>query len=155
MFRSNLFVTSAFGLCLAMAPAMLGAPSAQTGDEEAAVFVPLVDACVSGPTVDTCEQVRAVVTECASDLDHDGCSVLFQEAEEVFEDPARLASSKAMLSKAAEAIAAMEFPDVQNGDIDEATRADAERTLLRGDDNLMSHSAPPLLDGRAAPPERR
>jgi hypothetical protein len=132
---------------------MVGALSAQPVDENNAVFVPLVDACVSSPTVETCQQVRAVVTECASDLDHVRCSVLFEEAEEVFEDPARLESSQATLSEVTEAIAAMEFPDVQHSGIDEAARADAERALLRGDENLNSHSAPPLLDGDAPPPD--
>lgn len=153
MFRLNLFAMSALGLSLAMAPVMVGAPSAQPGDENNAVFVPLVDACVSTPTVETCQQVRAVVAECASDLDHGSCSVLFEDAEEVFEDPARLESSQTILSEAAEAIAAMEFPDVQHSGIDEAARADAERTLLRGDQNLNSHSAPPLLEGDASPPD--
>jgi hypothetical protein len=153
MFRLNLFAVSALGLSLAMAPVMMGAPSAQPVDENNAVFVPLVDACVSTPTVETCQQVRAVIAECASDLDPGSCSVLFEEAEEVFEDQARLESSQATLSDAAEAIAAMEFSDVQNSGIDEAARADAERTLLRGDENLNSHSAPPLLEGDAPPPD--
>lgn len=151
MFRSNLFAMSALGVCLAMAPVMVSAPSAQSADDRDALFVPLVDACVSTPTVETCEQVRTVLAECANELDREGCSVLFEDADEVFENPAQLASSQAILSETAEAIAAMEFPDALNGEIDDDTRADAERTLLRGDENLMSHSAPPLLEGEGPP----
>ncbi|TVR10988.1 MAG: hypothetical protein EA385_02140 [Salinarimonadaceae bacterium] len=152
MFRTNLFAMSALGLCLAIAPVMVGAPSAQPRDEKDAVFVPLVDACVSAPTVETCQQVRAVVTKCASDLDHVLCSVLFEDSEDVFADPALLKSSQTTLSEAAEAIAAMEFSGTPHSDIDDATRADAERTLLRGDENLQSHSAPPLMESAEPSP---
>ncbi|MFN3971309.1 MAG: hypothetical protein ACK4L4_08055 [Gemmobacter sp.] len=151
MFTFNLLATSALGLCLAMSPLMVGAQSAQTGDETDAMFVPLVDACVLALTPETCQQVRAVVTECAGDLDHGRCAVLFEDAEKVFEAPAQLSSAQSILSEAAKAIAAMEFPDVEHSDLGESTRADAERTLLRGDENLMAHSAPPNLGGDAAP----
>ncbi len=151
----QLLSMSAVGLCLAMAPVMVGAQSAQSGDENDAVFVSLVDDCVSTPTVETCQQVRAVVTECASDLDYELCAVLFEDADEVFEDSERLASSQMTLSETAEAIATMEFPDVQHSDIAEASRADGERSLLRGDDNLNSHSAPPLIEGDMSTPDAK
>ena len=149
----NVFAISAVGLCLAIAPVTVGAKSAQSEDENGAVFVPLVNACVSAPTVGTCQQVRAVVAECASDLDYELCSVLFEDAEEVFEDPTRLETSQMALSETVEVIATMEFPDVEHSDIGEFSRADAERTLLRGDENLMTHSAPQLLEGDAPTPD--
>ena len=149
----NVFAMSAVGFCLAMAPVAVGAQSAQSEDENDAVFVALVNACVSAPTVETCQQVRAVIAECASDLDYELCSVLFEDAEGVFEDPTRLETSQIALSETAEVIASMEFPDVEHSDIGEFSRADAERTLLRGDENLMTHSAPPLLEGEAPPPD--
>lgn len=159
MSRSHPLATSALGPRLAIvlmtALAATQAASARSGDGDAAAFAPLVDACVAGPTVETCGQVRAVIAECARELDHEGCSVLFENAKEVFEDPAARAASQAALAGTAEAIAAMTFPEAEDGDVDEATRADAERTLLRGDENLMSHSAPPLLDGDAPAPETR
>ena len=143
----NAFAISAVGLCLAIAPVTVGAQSAQSGDENDAVFVPLVNACVMTPTLETCQQVRAVIAECANDLDYELCAVLFEDADEVFEDPARLESLHMTLSETADIIATMEFPDVEHSDIGEFSRADAERTLLRGDENLMTHSAPPLLEG--------
>lgn len=154
MFRSNLLAISAFGLCFATTPVMVGAQTVQLGDETDAVFVPLVEGCIAMPTVETCQSVRAVVAECAGDLDRERCSVLFVDAEPLFDDPSELEAVQAMLSDAAEAITILEFPDVQNGDIDDATRANSERTLLLGDENLMSHSAPPLLDSDTPPPDQ-
>lgn len=164
MLKTKLVATTVLGLCLAMAPLAVGVSSAQPveerprdeqpGEGPAPVFVPLVEPCVSTPSVATCEQVRAVIAECADELDHEGCSVLFEKPGEVFENPLRLEASRAALSRAADAIAAMEFPDDGRHGVDEATRADAERTLLLGDENLMSHSPPPLLEGDAPAPRR-
>lgn len=164
MLKTKLVATTVLGLCLAAAPLAAGVSSAQPAEERprdeqpgpgpTPVFVPLVDACVSAPSVATCEQVRAVIAECAEELDHEGCSVLFEKPEEVFENPMRMETSRTALSEAADAIAAMAFPDAGRDGVDDATRADAERTLLLGDENLMSHSPPPLLEGDAPAPRR-
>ncbi|TGD61509.1 hypothetical protein EYC08_18480 [Tabrizicola sp. WMC-M-20] len=147
MSTCNLFAISAFGVVLALAPGAVVAQPAQPANAEITLFVPLVDACVSLPTEETCQQVRAVVTECALEFDEERCGLLVSEPDMVFKDPAQRETAQVTLTAAAEAIAGMKFADVEQSVLAESSRADAERTLLRGDKNLMAHSAPPVLDG--------
>lgn len=109
-------------------------------------FVPIANACISAPNEEDCGQVRALVTECAADLDYSLCEILFEAPDEVFEDPQILELAQASLSEASERIAEMQFEkaDGEIGEAIEATRAMSERTLLRGAENLNSHSGPPL-----------
>jgi hypothetical protein len=118
-----------------------GAPSADVAEDQ--LFTPMVQACVAAPGVEECGPVRAVVTECAADLNEERCEVLFVRPEAVFADPAAAQEAQDMLAEAAEAIAGMAF--AQDDGVVEAARADAERTMLRGDENLSIHSAPPLI----------
>lgn len=153
MSTCNLFAISAFGAILSLSPGAGVAQSAQPPQTESTLFVPLVDACVSQPTVESCQQVRAVVTECAPDLDEERCGLLLSEPDMVFKDPAQRETAQETLAAAAEAIAAMTFADVEHSELEESSRADAERTLLRGDQNLMAHSAPPVLEGEGTAAE--
>ena len=117
-------------------------------------FVPIADACLSAPNETDCGQVRALVTECAADLDYEMCDVLFEAPDEVFDDPELLERAQEILTAASESIAQMQFPEAEGeiGEAVEATRALSERTLLRGAENLNSHSSPPLAaDDKAVP----
>jgi hypothetical protein len=152
MSRSNFLTISAIGVFLAAVPGIALAqaaqtPAAQPPAPDVTLFVPLVDACVSMPSPETCQQVRAVVTECAADFAEEGCAVLLSVPDMVFNDPAQMQLAQTALSVTATEIAGMTFADVDHSVVDEASRADAERTFLRGDENLMAHSAPPVLDG--------
>lgn len=147
----KIYATAALGLCLGVFPITASAQMADaTMDKEpAGLFVPIVGGCVDAPNPSDCGQVRAVVAECAADLDPVLCDVLFEDPDEVFADPLLLTQAQEGLTQASEAIAEMEFEEVHNeiSDIIETTRADSERTLLRGDENLNSHSGPPLATG--------
>lgn len=147
MSSSTFLAVSAFGLGLALAPGAVAAQTAQPPNAEVTLFVPLVDACVAQPTEETCQQVRAVVTECALEFTEDQCGVLLSEPAMVFNNPSERDAAQSILSVTAEAIAGLTFADAEQGALEDASRADAERTLLRGDANLMAHSAPPVLDG--------
>lgn len=109
-------------------------------------FVPILSACVSAPNETDCGQVRALVTECAADLNYELCDVLFEDADEVFADPALLERAQITLARTSESIAQMRFDEADGeiGEAIEATRALSERTLLRGAENLNSHSSPPV-----------
>ncbi len=129
-------------------PLAAAAQTAEDDAEAATLFVPLVGECVAMRTVETCADVRAVVTECAAELDDALCDVLFSRSVEVFDNPQLSEQARFLLARTSNAIAQMEFPDAHDGEIGEAieaTRANAERTMLRGDENLNSHSSPPLI----------
>lgn len=167
---AKLSATAALGLCLALSPLAAAAQTAPTDDvSDSALpdsdgpigdgsvadgadagaephFVPIADACLSAPNETDCGQVRALVTECAADLDYEMCDVLFEAPDEVFADPQLLEQAQVILTSASESIAQMQFPEADGeiGEAIEATRALSERTLLRGAENLNSHSSPPL-----------
>jgi len=151
MSRRNFHATTALGLCLAMVPLSAAAQSTGTDPEAAEIFVPMVQDCVIGASEAECQQVRTVITECAADLEFDRCQLLFEDANAVFDNSEQLEQAEMMLVQTSETIAQMDFTeaDAELGDLAESARADAERTLLRGDDNLMTHSAPPLVEGEA------
>lgn len=167
----KLCATAALGLALTVSPfaaaAQSTAPAAGVSDDampgtdgpiadgsvadgteasRAPHFVPIADACISAPNEADCGQVRALVTECAADLDYSLCDVLFEAPDEVFDDPQMLELAQTSLSEASESIAQMQFEEADGeiGEAVEATRAMSERTLLRGAENLNSHSGPPL-----------
>lgn len=112
-------------------------------------FVPLVQPCIDMPGAETCAEVRAVISECAEDLEFASCDVLFQEADEVFDKPDLKSLAEVILQDTRDAMP--EFPVEDDGDLSpealEAARATAERTYLRGDANQMTHSQPELLEG--------
>lgn len=154
---NNYYATGALGLCMLVLPVMSQAQSSDAGAatstdssyDDTAIFVPLVDECVQIPNAETCGKVRAVVTECAEELERALCDVLFVEPDAVFDTQEANEEVQLMLFETSEAIAEMEFEDVNDAEIDgivEGSRADAERTLLRGDENLMSHSGPPVVE---------
>ncbi|WP_333835185.1 hypothetical protein, partial [Rubrimonas sp.] len=152
MSRANLHATSALGLCLGLLPLSGAAQSASGDAQDADMFVSLVRACVAAPSVENCEPVRAVVAECANDLDYARCELLFEDGGAIFDDPARLERAQAALSLTAEAIASMDFAEFE-GELAEVARADAERAMIRGDGNLLTHSTPPLIVSDAPPPD--
>ena len=141
----KLYAAGAIGFCMTAGP--LFAQTADLSSEDGALFVPIVAECVEVQDETTCGQVRGVVTECAADLDRALCDVLFVDPDDVFDTPLQDRAEE-LLSETSEAIAGMTFEDVHNGQINgivEEGRADAERTLLRGDENKMSHSGPPVV----------
>lgn len=145
----NLYATGAIGFCMSVFPAVTYAQSAEASHGEGSIFVPMVDECVEMPNADTCGKVRAVVTECAAELERALCDVLFVEADAVFDTAELTDRAQVLLTETSDAIAEMEFEDVNEDAIDgivEESRADAERTMLRGDENPMSHSGPPSVE---------
>jgi hypothetical protein len=168
MSRTNLYATTALGLCLVATP-VPGA--AQTGahtpaEVDPSIFAPLVQECIVQPGEAACEGVGTLIQDCAEDLDYAACEVLFVDADEVFGDPQTLAWVEERLQDVADEIeeltlatgTVIEADEVtpqaeEDEELDEAIRADAGRTLLRGDENLMSHSPPTLLEGEVEPEE--
>lgn len=149
MSLKKLYTSGALGLMISVLPIMTHAQSAHSDTPEGAIFVPIVADCVDAPSEDTCGPVRAVLTECAEELEYAMCDVLFVDSTEVFDAPAVKEQVEVILADTSEAIAAMEFDEAHNGDIGDlvdVSRADAERTMLRGDENLNSHSGPPVVD---------
>lgn len=148
MLFKNVYATAAMVFCLSAMPVVTHAQTAAAGGENDAIFVPMVDECVVIPTADTCARVRAVITECADGLERALCDVLFAEPSAVFDTPQMYARAQILLSDTRDAIADMVFDDVNDPAIDwiiAEGRADAERTMLRGDANPMSHSGPPSV----------
>jgi len=82
MSRAIFFATPALGLCIAVAPLTTAA--------QTVIIAPLVQACVGAPSVENCQQYGAVLAECADDRVYTRCELLFEEANEIFEDPAPL-----------------------------------------------------------------
>lgn len=123
-----------------------GSPADGMDADDMLHFVPILSACVAAPNEADCGQVRALVTECAADLTYELCDVLFEDADEVFADPALLERAQITLAQTSESIAQMQFDEADGeiGEAIEATRALSERTLLRGAENLNSHSSPPV-----------
>ncbi|MGP9804919.1 hypothetical protein [Paracoccus sp. NSM] len=175
----KLCATTALGLALTLSPlaaaAQSTAPSDSVSDDalpgpdgpigdgsvadgadasRAVHFVPIADACIAVPNPADCGQIRTLVTECAADLDYAMCEVLFEAPDEVFGDPQVLELARASLSEASERIAEMQFEEADGeiGDAVEATRAMSERTLLRGAENLNSHSGPPMSPAETVEP---
>ena len=146
MFRLNTYSATILGFCLATSVTPL---AAQSGTNIEVEFVPLVQPCIDAPGVETCAEVRAVIRECAEELEPASCDVLFTDPDAVFDEPAmRLAAQEALL----EASDAMpEFPVLETDGLSpetlDAARADAERTMLRGDENQMTHSQPEIQEG--------
>lgn len=138
--------TSAIGLCLFT----YVLPVAGQADTAASIeFVPLVQPCIDEPSVDTCAEVRAVISECADELEAASCSVLFNDADEVFETVDKTREAQEILQETRDAMP--QFPMLETDGLSrealEAARADAERTFLRGDENTMTHSQPELQEG--------
>ncbi len=139
----------AIGFCISVLPHVTHAQSTEVSSGDTALFVPMVHECVEMPNAETCGKVRAVVTECAEEFERALCDVLFTEPDEVFDRPEMSASAQESLTETSEAIAEMTFEDVNEDEIEgiiEVSRADAERTMLRGDANPMSHSGPPSVE---------
>ncbi|MBQ1203766.1 MAG: hypothetical protein IIX61_08225 [Loktanella sp.] len=148
MSLKKLYTSGALGLMISVLPVVTQAQSAHSDTPEGAIFVPIVAECVNAPSEDTCGQVRAVLTECAEEFEYATCDVLFVDSTEVFDTPALKDRVEIMLADTGALIAAMEFDEAHNGDIADlvdVSRADAERTMLRGDENLNSHSSPALI----------
>lgn len=163
---SDIFPLAAIGVCV-LVSAPVGAQTAQTTptegtppseaartEAETGLFVRLVQPCIDAPGIDTCAEVRAVITECAEEFDRTSCDVLFTDPDEIFDDPEQSRTTQALLRQTRDAMP--EFPPMDTegagaDDLDpealEAGRAAAERTYLRGDANQMTHSQPELLEG--------
>lgn len=132
------------GLCAASATAEV---SSSAADES--IFLEPVQECIDALSVEACAPVRAVITECAEELDPDRCDDLFVHPQKVFEDSVKVERAEQTLADTSSRLP--EFEDVHEGtlpdDALEASRFDAERTFLRGHRNQMTHSTPPTLSG--------
>ena len=119
--------------------------------EEIAMFVPLVQPCIAEPEGDACASVRALVRSCAAEMKPERCKVIFDEGNVVFDDPALVARMQAVLQHVEEAMPefASPKPDDLDEDVLEGERIDAETELLLGDENQMTHSSPPVMNGDA------
>lgn len=139
----------AIGFCMSVLPLMTHAQSAEASSDDTALFVPMVNECVEMPNAETCGKVRAVVTECAEEFERALCDVLFTEPDEVFDSLEMRERAQESLAETSEVIAETTFEDVDEAEIEgiiEESRADAERTMLRGAANPMSHSGPPSVE---------
>jgi hypothetical protein len=148
MSHKKLYTTGMVALLINALPMMAQAQSAYSDSPQGAIFVPIVAECVDAPSEDTCAPVRAVLTECAEELEYAMCDVLFVDSTDVFETPALKDQVETILADTSDAIANMEFDETHNGaigDLVDISRADAERTMLRGDENLNSHSSPSIV----------
>ncbi len=143
----NLINASTIGAFLASASAAFAETEAARMSE--IEFVPLVQPCIDIPSEETCAEVRAVISECARDLEFASCDVVFRDADAVFDNPALKADAQTLLQQTRDAMP--EFDTEESGDLSpealEAARATAERTYLRGDANQMTHSQPELHEG--------
>jgi outer membrane protein OmpA-like peptidoglycan-associated protein len=149
MSRKNFYATTALGLCMVVMPLSSNAQEVEVNPDDLAMFAPLVQECIADPSVEECSSVQAVVTECAADLNLAECAVLFEDADAVFDDPERLERASRILAHTSDEIAQLSIPDAEDDDLAEAAREDAERELLRGDENLTAHSPPEILEGEA------
>jgi outer membrane protein OmpA-like peptidoglycan-associated protein len=149
MSRKNFYATTAIGLCMVVMP--VSSMAEEVGSEDLGLFAPLVQECIANPTEQACESVQAVITECAEDLEFAECAVLFEDAEAVFEDSARQDRVQEILVSTRDEIASLSMPAAEDeeddDDVADAARADAERELLRGDEEPTTHSAPEILEG--------
>ncbi|WP_157898105.1 hypothetical protein [Yoonia vestfoldensis] len=144
----NITATGAIGFCLSVMPAVSHAQSNHAAAQDEALFVPMVDECVAMPSAETCGRVRAVIIECAEELERALCDVLFTQPSAVFDRPQMQAEAQILLSATRDAIADIAFAEIEtpeNDGIIAESRADAEREMLRGDANPMSHSGPPAV----------
>jgi outer membrane protein OmpA-like peptidoglycan-associated protein len=91
------------------------AQSSELAAGEAAIFAPQVQACIAAPTGGECGEVFDLIGNCAESLEQSRCAVLFENAEEVFADPAELERARLVLVEAS------------------ATFADTDRTLAPDD----------------------
>ncbi|NYS24855.1 hypothetical protein HUK65_07590 [Rhodobacteraceae bacterium 2376] len=112
-------------------------------------FAEPMQACIAAPEGDACEQVRSLVEICAEDPMFEQCGEIFKDARAMFDSPDDLERAQEILASTAERMPEFEAPatdDLPEDALEEA-RDDAERQLLRTDENLMTHSTPPVATG--------
>lgn len=151
MRKANLYASTALGLCLIPVSGVVMAQTVDVTAEELALFAPLVQPCISAPETDACAPVRSLVAECAAEMTFAQCEVLFEDGTVVFDDPELVVRIQDILQQVDDTMP--DFSERTEGDggleVDDDVRAEAERTLLLGDENQMTHSAPPLLEGES------
>lgn len=112
-------------------------------------FAEPMQACIAAPEGDACEQLRSLVEICADDPVFELCGEVFQDARMIFGAEDHLERARQILASTAARMPEFEAPamdDLPQDALEEA-RDDAERQLLRTDDNLMTHSTPPVATG--------
>ena len=145
MSRRNFHATTALGLCLALVPLPSFAQSTDTGLDEAELFVPPVQACIDEPTVMQCQDLRAVIIDCAEDLEQARCARLFVEVNAVFENPEQFEQAQRVLSEASEAMAQLDFGEAVSDDTPDAAEQVEERLdleLERGAEEVLDTADP-------------
>lgn len=112
-------------------------------------FHEAVQECIAAPDTDACEQVRSVVEICSDDPTVERCGEVFQDARMIFDSEDRLERAEEILASTAAQMPGFDAPETDDlpSDALEEARDDAERQLLRTDDNQMTHSTPPLSSG--------
>lgn len=151
MRKANLYATTALGLCLIPASGSVSAQTVEVTPDELALFAPLVQPCIDAPESDACAPVRSLVAECAEDMTFAQCEVLFEDGVAVFDDPELVARVQEILQNVDDVMPDFSEQTAGEGgmDVNDDVRAEAERTLLLGDENLLTHSTPPVQEGEA------
>ncbi len=147
----NFYATTALSICLFSVPVIASEHASDATEDEVALFAPLVQPCIAEPEGDACAPVRALVAACAADMTPQKCEVMFDDGGAVFEDSELVARMQVVLQNVEEAMPefASPKPDDLPEDVLESERIDAETELLLGDENQMTHSTPPVLDGES------
>lgn len=127
MSRRNFHATTALGLCLALVPLASFAQTSETGLVAGDIFVPPVQSCLEETTVPECLEVRAVITDCAEDIEQARCEDVFIEADVVFSDPAQLEQAQRLLTQGSAAIAQLDFDSAADVDLDVEPEVEPEQ----------------------------
>lgn len=149
MRKANLYASTALGLCLIPVSGVATAQSANVSAEELALFAPLVQRCIDAPATNACAPVRSIVAECAVEMTFAQCEVLFEDGIAVFDDPELVERVQDILQQVDTAMPSVLDQTGVGGAlvVNDDVRIEAERQLLLGDENQLTHSTPPLLEG--------
>lgn len=130
MTHSDFYATTALGLCLAMAPVTGGAQSSIGTPDVLAMFAAPVETCVQTPALTECQDLRALIGECAADLAPVRCERLFDDPGVVFADSVLMQQARAMLVQTREAFVQLDLSDAETAEPPvEASDAEDEARL--------------------------
>ncbi len=148
-FHASFYASTALSLCLISAPGFAWSEEVVPTADDVEQFAPLVRPCVESGGGDECADFRSLIAECADSFERVRCEVLFEDGQAVFDDDETRERMAGVLEYVAGNLP--DFPSPGPDDLPEAAldaaRSDAEAGLLRADDNQMTHSTPPLVEG--------
>jgi|GEM_PF-3408009 len=132
MTRSDFYASTALGLCLAVAPVIGAAQSSMGVPDDPVMFAAPVETCVLAPASAGCQDVRALIVDCAADLEPVRCEMLFDDPGVVFADPMQMQRAQALLVQTRDAFLQ---PDLADTEADEApadvSEAEEDEARLR------------------------